>query len=383
MIAYSNQWLAALQVRRQAAQWNKKELITDAQLRAIFDVYPAGFYTPNVFVRIGLGIFCWVLVCSAFGLLSIAAGIFTNERAAGILLLFFGVGTLAALEYAIREMHHYRSGLDDAMLYLGLGSTISGLCLTFSTFDSSLLSLTLALPLLAAAAVRYTDKLVAALAFVGVFAILFLLMLKMGNSARLVLPFGGMLFAGAGYSAVLHIRKQACFRLWEECTEWLEVLCLVTFYACGNYFVIREGSNALFGEKQVPLSLVFYVFTAVVPVVYVYFGLRKRNRILFRCGLLLVAVAVFTFRFYFSLGHTQLAVTLAGAVLVAFAFFTIRYLKKGNLPFTYIQEAEEEEGLELETLVINQTFAPAQAAPVGENAFGGGQFGGGGSGSSY
>jgi hypothetical protein len=59
MIAYSSQWLEALQVRRQAARWHRKNMIGTAQYEAILAAYPVGFYTPNVVVRIGLAIFCW------------------------------------------------------------------------------------------------------------------------------------------------------------------------------------------------------------------------------------------------------------------------------------------------------------------------------------
>jgi hypothetical protein len=134
------------------------------------------------------------------------------------------------------------------------------------------------------------------------------------------------------------------------------------------------------------MAFVFYAFTAVVPVAYIFLGLQQRDRLLLRAGMVLLVLSVLTFRYYFSLGNPEVLVTLAGAALVIFAYVAIRLLKRGDLPFTYTQDVEEpEEGQELESFVVSETFARSAQVPVpvGENPFGGGQFGGGGSGGNY
>ncbi len=387
MIAYSSQWLEALQVRRQAAIWHKKSLIGPEQYEAILAAYPVGFYMPNAFVRIGLAIFTWVLVSSAFGILGIALlADMPGETGIGVTLLFFGVFNMIGLEIVIREKHHYRSGIDDALLYLGLGFIVSGLALLLSSFDEPLPLVLVALPLLVIGAIRYLDRLVTICAFMCAVSILFLVLIKAGAAGRLVLPFLLMAFSGAGYAAVCRFKEQVSLRLLEECLEVLEGLCLLTFYLAGNYFVIRELSEVWFEQSHVPLAFVFYGFTALIPPLYIYFGLKNRDRLLLRTGMVLLAMAVFTFKYYFSLGHTEIMITGAGALLVTVAYVTIRFLKREHLPFTYAKDVtDSEEGPELETLVINETFAASVQghAPIGENAFGGGQFGGGGSGGNY
>jgi hypothetical protein len=102
--------------------------------------------------------------------------------------------------------------------------------------------------------------------------------------------------------------------------------------------------------------------------------------------MVLLVLTVLTFQYFFSLGHPEILVTVAGAALVIFAYVVIRLLKRGNLLFTYTQDVEEpEEDQELESFVINETFAKSvqSQASVGENPFGGGQFGGGGSTGNY
>jgi hypothetical protein len=239
---------------------------------------------------------------------------------------------------------------------------------------------------LAFGAVRYADKLVTVFAFLCLLAVVFLTVAKIGPAGEALLPFVLMAFSGVGYALLRRLRGKAGLRLWEDCLRVLEVLCLLSFYVAGNYFVISELSEAWFGAASVPLALVFYGFTAVVPVLYIVFGLRQRDRVLLQAGMALLVLSVLTFRYYFSLGHPEILVTVAGAGLVGFAYVVIRLLKRGDLPFTYTQDAEEpEEGQELESFVVNETFAKSVQgpAPVGENPFGGGQFGGGGSTGSY
>jgi hypothetical protein len=388
MIAYSSQWLEALQVRRQAARWHRKNLIGTAQYEAILAAYPVGFYTPNVFVRIGLAIFCWVLVSSAFGIFNLFILDSGSEKAFGVGLLVFGAGLLVALELIISNKRHYRSGIDDALLYITLSCFIVGLWLLIVPgLDEEFLSAcALALPLLTFGAVRYTDKLVTVLAFLCLSAVVFLTVLEIGSAGRMVLPFVLMAYAAAGYLGVHHLKGRPALQLWDGCLNVLEGLCLITFYVSGNYFVIQVLSDAWFDQPDVPMAFVFYAFTAVVPVLYILFGLRQRDRLLLRAGMALLVLSVLTFRYYFSLGHPEVLVTVAGAVLVVFAYVVIRLLKRGDLPFTYTQDAEEpEEGQELESFVVNETFAKSVQGPasIGENPFGGGQFGGGGSGGNY
>jgi hypothetical protein len=388
MIAYSSQWLEALQVRRQAARWHRKNMIGTAQYEAILAAYPVGFYTPNVFVRIGLAIFCWVLVSSAFGIFSLFILDAGGEKTIGVGLLFFGGGLLVALESIISAKHHYRSGIDDALLYVALSCFVGGLVLLVvpRADEEFLSSCVLALPVLIFGAVRYIDKLVTVLAFLCLLAVVFLTVLKIGSAGRIVLPFVLMAYAAAGYFLVRRLKGRPALRLWSACLDALEGLCLITFYVSGNYFVIQVLSEVLFDQPDVPMVFVFYAFTGVVPVLYLFFGLRQRDRVLLRAGMVLLVLSVLTFQYNFSLGHPEVLATVAGAALVVFAYVVIRLLKRDDLIFTYAQEAEEpEEDQELESFVINETFAKSvqSQAPVGENPFGGGQFGGGGSGGNY
>ncbi len=384
-IAYNTQWLDALRIRKQARRWQQKGWITPEQLQAIQAQYPAGFYMPNIFVRVVLAVMCWILSASVFGLIGVTLfNAMSSAEGIGVLLLLFSGCLWVGLEAFIREKKHYQSGLDDALLYMALAAGITGLCLVFSSFDEPLTYFILALPVLTFGAVRYLDKLVAVLAFLCLGGILFLGMLKLGEWVKVILPFVGMAFSGAAYYWLHRNRQKESLRFWHESLTVLEAVSLVLLYLSGNYFVVRELSDLLFGAQRVPGAFLFYGITAAIPVLYIFFGLRHQDRLLLRTGLVLVVVAVFTFKYYFSLGHTEVLFTLSGGFLVVLAYFSIQFLKKGHPVYTYADNEEGSQGiLNAEAVLVAQSFGGATVLPKQDPLYGGGQFGGGGGGGNY
>ncbi|WP_449435710.1 hypothetical protein [Pedobacter steynii] len=62
MIIYNNIWLANLLIREEAQKARKAEAISIDEQKKIADKYPVGFYTPNIFIRIGLFILTCIIV---------------------------------------------------------------------------------------------------------------------------------------------------------------------------------------------------------------------------------------------------------------------------------------------------------------------------------
>lgn len=384
MIAYNTQWLDALAVKTQSRKWHNSGLLSLTQLQEIEANFQAGFYTPNIFVRIGLGIFCWILVSSILGLLSMTL-FDSSTGAAGGLCLFFSLGILAALEYLIRKNSYYKAGIDDALLYMALSMAIAGISLLFSSLfeKNEIFYFLLALPLLVAAAVRYADTVATTLAFVCLVAIVFMLLKESSLLARLI-PLACMLVSAGIYYGIWQQKSRYDFRFWSDCLLVLEACCLLLFYVSGNYFVVDELGEELIPGFHIPFKSIFWIFTAATPLVYIYFGLLKHNRLLLRIGLLIIALSVLTFKSYFSLGHHEVTLTIAGFLLVIIAYFSIRYLKNNKSPFTYAEDKTDETVAynQLEALLIAQTSG-APAAPEKQMDFGGGRFGGGGAGGNF
>ena len=159
----------------------------------------------------------------------------------------------------------------------------------------------------------------------------------------------------------------------------------------GNYFVVRTLSEVLFNLDlseggDIPFAFFFYAYTALIPLAYVYFGLKHKNKVLLQAGLILIVVSVVTFKYYYSLRHQEVTLTISGIIMIAVAWFSTRYLKAPKHGITYLEDKHKntEGDFDAEALVIAQTFSTPQSEPgVDTNEFGGGKFGGGGAESSF
>jgi len=249
---------------------------------------------------------------------------------------------------------------------------------------SPLLPAIIALPILSAATIRYADRL-AALAAFGCLLWLFIYpMIDGAPLAQALLPFVLMHVSLVSYLAASRLGQRMEFANWTKPLTILEIASLVTFYLSGNYLIVRESTVSLLKMdisegSNIPFALLFYSLTIGIPIAYVAIGLRKKDSILIRVGLLAGAFSAFTFRYYFSLGHPEVVLTLAGIILITVAIFVIRYLKTVRNGFTHERLlAKKFENLDAEMLVVSQTLGatPQQAAEGFKG--GGGEFGGGG-----
>ena len=387
--AYPTAWARHDAVRAAAARWLKQGFVAAEQRAAINEAHAVDYYRPNIFLRIGLFIFTCIGAAAAAG----TVALFTEPlHSVAAILLVCGLGALGVLELLIHSSRHYHSGVDTALLYTALLS-FAGL-LGYEYFDShggasfesfvwgngaSGFWLLLALLLLfGAATLRYADRLVAALTYFAYLAIVARLLLHL-PAGQLLLPFTLMLASMAAYFFSEKARQRADVYYYEVVLDVIKFLALISFYLAGNYLIVREGNAALTNfpvSVQIPLAPLFCFFTVVVPLAYIYFGLRQANRMLLLVGLGVVCFSIYTYRFYHSLLPPEIAAGLAGLVLIAGAAAALRYLHTPKHGLTAAAD-DDEPHFNLESLIVAQTAtAPAAHTPGFE--FGGGQSGGGG-----
>jgi hypothetical protein len=160
-------------------------------------------------------------------------------------------------------------------------------------------------------------------------------------------------------------------------------MALAVFYLSGNYFVVREA-NALLNNQspsvEIPFSVIFWIFTFLVPFIYLYLGARKKQRNAIILGLLGLGFSVFTYRSYYSVMPIEWALTLGGAILIGVSVFCIKYFKTPK--FNLSSEAEELGKLQkLETILVAQAFQTKTSDDTFK--FGGGDAGGAGADGKY
>ncbi|MDP3915426.1 MAG: hypothetical protein Q8R96_17000 [Bacteroidota bacterium] len=170
----------------------------------------------------------------------------------------------------------------------------------------------------------------------------------------------------------------------------VKTIAILVFYIAGNYFVARELSISLMGlqlsaSEDIPFAIVFYLLTALVPIGYIYWGIKQKSILFIRIGLLALALSVVTFKYYFSLGHPMLTVTICGAVLIVIALVLFNYLKQIRNGFTREQLLHDKwSSSDLTAIIASQTLGGNKMnGPEEDVIFKGGSFGDAGAGGNW
>lgn len=395
MIAYNSHILFNTFVQNKVKTLFTEGLIDAQQYSTIIKAHPVTFYSPNVFVKIGLFLFTNFVIYAGLGLFSLIflSNFHTNGNGIGIFIsLLFAIACFAVLEVLIKQNKIYHSGVDEALLYSGLLYMGSFLFFVFgkNVGHDLLLLYVLFLPILAFAAIRYGDRLVALAFIFCVYAVFFLSLIRLGELAKLMMPFAlGAFSAGIYVMAKTNLRKDK-FIYWKQCLVLIESCALLVLYLACNYLVIRESSIGFFdmhlaGGEDIPMAYLFYGLTVLVPIIYIYLGLKLKDKTLLWVGLLVIAFSVFTFKYYFSLGHPEITLTSAGIILIAIAYFSIKYLKTPKHGLTFKEELDEDSFLKTnaEALATVQAFTQSTPNQSDDLKFGDGQSGGAGSGGAF
>ena len=380
MIAYNKIWLDNLSNREKSINDFYPNIFTDIQKENIENQYPVGFYSPNFFVRIGLFILTFIIAGFSLGLLSL---LFINNvgYSFNFLLLFFGLVSYGLLEFFVQFKNHYQSGVDDALLWISAISVVVSLNL--------LLAVTLSLNALLICAlsvyfsVRFLDKIMTAIAIAAFMALVFLLYIKAGSFAKATSPFVLMMIASLIYFSTKNKFQENNYKHYYINGIVIKITSLLLIYFAGNYFVVREMSNQFFNltlkeNEGIPFGWVFWILTIAIPILYIGWGLKKKNILTLRTGLLLIAAMVFTVRYYHSVLSLEIAMVLGGIILISISYAVTKYLvlPKNGFTATNIDTRNKQSKLNIESLIIAETFSNNTNAAAHDTNFGGGSGGG-------
>jgi hypothetical protein len=382
MIAYNNEWLNNLHVREQAGKAIDAGCISPEEKERVLTACPAGFYSPNIFVRIGLFVLTCIIVQFTLGLVAMLILSTASDGGLGGLLIVFGLLVYAGLELMVSKKH-YKSGVDDALMWMAGTAFIGGANVlgNVSWLANALIVMALSIYFF----LRFTNAIMAAVSFMAFIAVVFLSFIKLGPIAKATTPFLIMIVAGLLCLWIRQLLKKEYSRLYTAGLMVMQVVALVCFYVAGNYYVVREASIAMFNlelkeNESIPLGWLFWIFTIIIPLLYIGRGIQKKDALLLRAGLLLVAAMVFTIRYYYHVLPVETAMVLGGLFFIAVSYFVTRYLREAKHGFTHKEgnDAFFMDKLQVEGLVIAQTFGGQPPHIDSGTQFGGGSGGGGG-----
>lgn len=385
--AYNIEWVYNLAEIKETKRWAKHNFITTEQFTKISEEYKTPLYHPNLIIRILLFVATLFALSGISGILGL---MFAQAGETFIYLgcIVYGVGSFVALEKMFIAKNHFKSGVTEAVMYHACAFTIGGVC-ALTNFNSPQVILFTCLVVFSFAAFRYLDLITTVAAIGSLAGILFYNCFEAGGIFKQVIPFVFIFSFSVIYFLIRKLKLKDNLKIWSNNLLVLEIICLLLIYVSGNYLVVRELSvnlmdlNLAEGE-DIPFAFLFYLLTVVVPIGYLYFGIKNKDMVLLRVSLILIAFTVFTFKYYYSLGHTEITLMIAGTILIATAIVLMRYLKIMRNGFAGEDILSSKwASMNLEAFVISQTMGGNQTDATQATTGGGGSFGGGGSSESF
>ncbi|MFT4752779.1 MAG: hypothetical protein ACI9GM_000570 [Salibacteraceae bacterium] len=389
MIAFNTNNLRHFKLNTEAERWNKSKVITNEQLEQIELAHPISFYHPPAWLRIilSIAVTLGVLALWGFFVISVLGGIGDSESIIPILLAFTGVLCIALLEYLIQSNNHYKSGVTEALMFIGFSFLIMG----FVGFDSSEYAYSFAILIVGLIMfLRYSNLFGSLIALGGLSFIVFMILYELGPMIQGFLPIVFFAF----FTGLYFLRQSLQDSIkwyYTECVLVLDSSLLILIYLSMNYYVVRELSAELMhlriepGE-DIPFAFLFYAFTVLVPIGYLTHGILKKKILFIRIGVLLLFASVITYKIYYSSGHPEITLTIVGILITSVTIWLINKLKQPVNGFTR-EQLLTQEGLNAhtESIIISTTMGGNSNDQLIENdpGMGGGEFGGGGAGGEF
>lgn len=391
MIAYGNHSLDKLTIQSEVNEALRRRLISRQEKDTIEASHPVELYHPNIFIRIGLFLATNVIVSMTFGLFILIFGwAFNADKGIAVACFLFSFLLYAALELLVSKRKHFRSGVDDALLWLSLAFFLSACLLLVNNVSALLVSL-LCMALSTLATARFANPLAAIILFCSTLSVIFNLALYAGDAGKVGLPFVMFIVSGIIYLVNSKITGSQLLRHYAWCSVVLKTLSLLTIYFSLNYFAVRELSSELLGFKipataSIPGGWFFWGATAIIPILYLWRGLYKKDAVMLRVGVLTCFASVFTLTHYYVFAPAEQLLIGGGFVLLLFVYLVNKYLATPKHGISNEEPDVKEMPLivQVESLVVAESLQQ-NAAPSSPQQFryGGGSSGGAGATGDY
>ena len=382
MPAYNSTNLYSQIVQQEASDAFQTGCLTKESYRRILESHASKLYTPNYFIRIALALVAIIAILFTAILFGLLFGTSGSSQLA-ILCFFLGFACYVALELIVKNKNYYNAGIDNILMT----SIIIFFIVAFFAYDIKtgyLLVSGMMIVLSFYLCVRFIDAFMAIISYLSLFMFIFLLYLKLGTIAKATAPVLMMILSAFVYAIMKGIEKKGGLLIYNFCIKSVMFLTLVTFYMSSNYFVVRELSNQIFTlhlsiHDSIPLGGFFWVTTFIIPVAYILYGIKRKSFLSMRTGLGLIAATIFTLRYYHKILPIEIAMLIAGIMIIAASYALIQYLKTSEYGYTSNDLYPGNKNiLNAEALIIAQTFASGSSKTESNDLLGGGSGGGGG-----
>lgn len=371
-------------VQNQTSEAVAEGLISASSFQKIKEAHADTLYTPNFFIRVALVLLTGVALIfstALFGML-----FWSSDSSIIVGLVFMAMLCYGALELFAGNKKYYNAGVDNALMIAILLFITSAFFVNDFYMNTRLVSMVMML-LCGWLCLRFTDAFMAVLCYLSFTFFLFSNLIELDGLFKLIAPLVIMACSAVVYFMFQRLRRKAKdFHSYHRCHTAVALFALLTLYVSGNYLVVNGLSIELFGAPLTTSNFMaglFWVFTIAIPFIYVAAGVATKDRLLIRTGLLLIAAAVYTVRFYYDILPLEITMFILGMILITASYASIRYLHTPKQGFIFKKKKSGAIPVEqVESLLTAEQFGAAAPVEAGFE-FGGGSGGGGGATGSY
>jgi hypothetical protein len=295
MIVYNKTLLDNLKLHEQADSLLQGGFINKDQKRLIENELPSFKIHYNILIRIGfslLGIFLYFSIGGAISLFGYNT--YPGDYLDFCCYIFAFVG-LAGSEFFARN-NYYRHGLDEAFIFGTILNT--GIAVAISTDGNNFLAVSITVAAVSFVLfLRYLHLLSVLVFYLALTLTMGYAIIDFNESAKVVLPFFIMIFSiGTNYfcrSLINNLTRN----FYHSGILLVKSTSLILLYFSGNYYVVREFSTLLienyYGKSiEIPFAWFFWIFTFIVPALYLFMHLKRRKEFYF-------GLVFFVFVFHF------------------------------------------------------------------------------------
>jgi hypothetical protein len=393
MIRYDKTLLDNTYLVEEAHELNKSGFIESEQYKSIKSGLATLKSQNNLLLKLAFFFLGYLLFFSICGMISLLGmNSFGNENTITIFLLVFSAIGFLAKEFMSRELKYFGYGLDDAFILGGhLFLVIAVNIITEVNYQENYLVIFITMAIVSSISyLRYLHVSLALLACIGFTGSLALFLIDFITIGQSILPFAMMLLAGLIYFFSNKTLKKLSSPYYYSGLKLVKGFCLILFCLAGNYLVVRELNHLIAYDyyhngpsAEIPFALLFWAFTITIPVIYLFFSLKNKDRMMLWIGFLALCFTIFTIRMYHHVLPPEVALTIGGLVLFVFTYFAIKKTKHKETGITFKADrfSDPNAFANLQTLVVASQFGLKPEAKPEESPmkFGGGGFSGGGS----
>ena len=385
MQAYDKEKVANGFLVSEAKELYKMKFISKTQLADIASQLPLLNSSGNILVRIGFFLLGCFLFSSAIGSATLLFMPILDDNFEGMTYFYAVLGIIGTEVLAAKKYHKH--GLDDALILAMQIAICSAIGVTFELAFPVYLAMIVVGIL---SCLRYVNTLSALITCIGITGLFFDLITTHNIMDKLFLPFVGFLLAIGLYVVYKKLSTVPEYYIHRNALLLTKIFALALGYFSLNYMVVRELSESLMGITvegggDIPLAFIFYGTTFIIPLGYIAYSLRTKDRIMLLTGLLTLGYSFFTIRYYHQLMPLEVALLLGGALLFGIAYLAIKKLQDKETGVTFKPDRGSDNALLLnaQALIISSQIDMKPAEAENKMTFGGGGFSGGGAGENY